>query len=187
MSRKRAKFDDRLFPAPEEEVDPRFIRRVIREFRAQASDKQFAVLVLVGEQQLHDIDSTEFVPQNRYGKPIVNNNYVYQPSRIDYGNYVVSRPGFGKDAEVITLEEVDEIWRAYYAQNKCHPRWLVLYTWFLPSPDCVGRIEQKFPRLDYHGTPLKVAYTEEWMDGLYPHSCAQTCIRRLCAQKVTDD
>ena len=191
--RKRAKYDSHpsadcsevTLPAPEKEVDPHFIRKIIRDFQRQASDKQFAVLLLVGVQQLQDIGRMEFVPQNRNGKPVVNNNYVYQPSRTDYGNYIVSRPGLGKDAEVIILEEADELWRTYYNQNKRHPLWLVLYSWFLPSPDCAGRIEQKFPRLQYHGTPLKVAYTAEWMEGLYPRSDAQTCIRRLCAQKVT--
>ena len=107
MPCKRAKHDDPFidwsqvtFPVLEEvgkEVRPQFIQRVIRKFRDQASDQQFAVLLLIGMQNLDDINSTEFIPEDQNGDPLVNNNYGYQPNQMNFGNYIVSRPGLGKD------------------------------------------------------------------------------------------
>ena len=134
---------------------------------------QFAVVVLLSEEDLDNICGTRFVPSNG-GKPILNKYHPAMPhNEIHYRNYIVARPNgswhseeeiFGKHHS--TDNPFSRLWSAYMRRNGSPPKCVLLYTWNLPCSRCTDVIISSLNDDTYRRTSVIVAYSTYWQGEL---------------------
>ena len=143
---------------------------VIPSFKKQRlRGNQFAVVVLLSENDLRNIFGTTFVPSND-GRPLLDNNYASMPQNAThYGNYIVARPSssschseeeiFGKYSLNIPFSQ---LWSAYVKHNGSPPKCVLLYSWYLPCSRCTDVIIRTLNDSMYSCTSVIVAHTTYW-------------------------
>ena len=107
-----------------------FIRdRVVPAFREQRNNNQnqFAVLLLVSEEEFKNLNSMTFHPSK---EPLTNSLKVsLMPSeRKQYRNYIVARYESGRESsnevdhhsEETIISELDHLWEGYMKFRGCH-------------------------------------------------------------------
>ena len=136
----------------------------------RATGYQFAVLMLLSEDNLRDIAKTVFTP-NHMGRPIVNKDHPSMPSdRASYGNYIVARPvnnSYHSEEEIFgmyssTNSPFIELWNSYVSRNGTSPKCILLYSWNLPCSRCTDVIIRSLEEQPYNTTSVIVAHTTYW-------------------------
>ena len=143
--------------------------RVIPGFKRQRETGrvQFAVLLLVSESNLEDINRFEFEPRDCNGQPLVNNAQPYWPNRHHLGNYLVARPRHPNKhdiaqgrhtthSEILLLQQLPNLLYSFGSQEPAH---IILYSWFMPCPDCTERIINE---LQFKNRSVMVIYSQDW-------------------------
>ena len=153
----------------------RFIIDIIVPFfeKQRKNANQFAVVVLLSEDDIDNICGTIFVPSNG-GQPTLNNSHPSMPhSASHYGNYIVARPNsswhseeeiFGKCFSINS--HFCELWTAYMRRNHSPPKCVLLYTWNLPCSQCTDVIIKSLNDSMYRRTSVIVAYSTYWQGEL---------------------
>ena len=134
---------------------------------------QFAVVVLLSEEDIDNIGSTRFIPSNG-GKPILNKYHPAMPhNAIHYSNYIVARPNnrwhseeeiFGKYSSIDS--PFSRLWTAYIKRNHSRPKCVLLYSWNLPCSRCTDVIIRSLNDDTYSCTSVIVAYSTYWQKEL---------------------
>ena len=143
---------------------------IIPSFKEQRlAGNQFAVVVLLSENNLYNIFGTTFVPNND-GQPLLDNNYASMPQNAtQYGNYVVARPSSCNSCH--SEEEIfgssinshfSQLWSAYMRRNGSPPKCVLLYSWNLPCSRCTDVIIRSLNDDTYSCTSVIVAHTMNW-------------------------
>ena len=153
----------------------RFIIDIIVPFfeKQRLTANQFAVVVLLSEDDIDNICGTRFVPSNG-GKPTLNKYHPSMPhSASHYGNYIVARPNsswhseeeiFGKCSS--NDSPFSQLWTAYVRRNGSTPKCVLLYTWNLPCSRCTDVIIRSINDNMYRCTSVIVAYSTYWQKEL---------------------
>ena len=143
---------------------------IIPSFKEQcATGNQFAVVVLLSENDLYNICGTTFVPSDD-GQPLLNKYHPSMPlNKTCYGNYIVARPNsswhseeeiFGKYSSINS--HFCELWTAYMRHNRSTPKCVLLYSWQLPCSRCTDVIIRSLNDSMYRCTSVIVAHTIYW-------------------------
>ena len=144
-----------------------FIRQVIvpnfeQQRQYQLDKKQFAVLLLVTEEDLGDIRQMKFHPHD---PPITNNCNLSMPdNEKDYHNYIVARPrNDNHHAEKEIFEHLDQLWKGFMRHNhRIPPKCFILYSWNFPCTKCTQLIIDSFNKPLYKSVSVIVAATAKW-------------------------
>ena len=144
-------------------------RTVIPSFEKQRlTGYQFAVVILLSENNFYNIWDTRFVPSND-GQPILQNCHPSMPQNIiNYGNYIVARPinnSWHSEEEIFGSSinsHFCELWTAYMKRNHSTPKCVLLYTWNLPCSRCTDVIIRSLNDNMYRCTSVIVAHTIYW-------------------------
>ena len=142
------------------------------ERQRQTGRVQFAVLLLVTERSLDDINHFVFEPHDSNGQPLVNNTQPYWPNYRCLGNYMVARPRnpnrrdiaqgqHTTHSEILLLQQLPILLRSFGTQELAH---VILYSWFMPCPDCTAKIisDLHFGSLRNTSASVMVIYTTDW-------------------------
>ena len=139
--------------------------------KQRATGYQFAVLMLLSEDNLRDITKTVFTP-SYLGRPFVNKDHPSMPSdRASYGNYIVARPvenSYHSEKEIFgkyssTNSPFKHLWNAYVRRNNgTLPKCILLYSWNLPCCGCTDLIISCLEEHPYNTTSIIVAHTTYW-------------------------
>ena len=146
---------------------------VVPSFKKQRSTGryQFAVVILLSENDFDDISDMGFEPSNILGGPLLNNTYPSMPrNAANYGNYIAARPD---SVSCHSEEEIfrkyssinspfRELWTAYMSHNGSTPKCVLLYTWQLPCTRCTDVIIRSLNDDMYRCTSVIVAHTIYW-------------------------
>ena len=144
---------------------------IIPSFKEQRlTGNQFAVVVLLSENDLCNIFGTTFVPSND-GRPLLDKHYASMPhNATQYGNYIAARPIssswhseeeiFGKYPSINS--PFSQLWNAYMKHNGSPPKCVLLYTWNLPCSRCTDVIIRSLNDSMYRCTSVIVAHTMHW-------------------------
>ena len=134
---------------------------------------QFAVVVLLSEEDIDNICGTRFIPSNGR-KPTLNKYHPSMPhNAIHYGNYIVARPNgswhseeeiFGKYSSIDSL--FSRLWTAYVKRYHSRPKCILLYSWNLPCSRCTDVIIRSLNDDTYRRTSAIVAYSTYWQKEL---------------------
>ena len=153
----------------------RFIIHIIVPFfnEQRLTANQFAVVVLLSEDDIDNICGTRFVPSNG-GKPLLNKYHPSMPLNAShYGNYIVARPNsswhseeeiFGKYSS--NDSPFSQLWTAYVRRNGSPPKCVLLYSWNLPCSRCTDVIIRSLNNNMYRCTSAIVAYSTYWQKEL---------------------
>ena len=153
----------------------RFIIDIIVPFfnEQRLTANQFAVVVLLSEDDIDNILGTRFVPSNGR-QPLLNKYHPSMPLNAShYGNYIVARPSnswhseeeiFGKYSSINS--PFSQLWTAYMKRNHSHPKCVLLYTWNLPCSRCTDVIIRSLNNNMYRCTSVIVAYSTYWQKEL---------------------
>ena len=143
-----------------------FIRDVVVpkfESQRRKKQKQFAVLILISEEEQMDLNLVTFQPSN---PSLTSKSSLYMPtSEEDYHNYIVARPRKKKDfhAEDIIFEKLSQLWDGYLSHNNyVPPKCFILYTWNVPCTKCTDLIIKSFNESRYKAVNVIVATTAWW-------------------------
>ena len=143
---------------------------IIPSFKEQRlAGNQFAVVVLLSENDLYNIFGTTFVPNND-GQPLLDNSYASMPQNaIHYGNYIVARPSscnsWHSEEEIFGSSihsHFSQLWSAYMRCNGSPPKCVLLYSWNLPCSRCTDVIIRSLNDDTYRCTSVIVAHTMNW-------------------------
>ena len=141
---------------------------IIPSFKKQRlRGNQFAVVVLLSENDLRNILGTTFVPSND-GQPLLDNNYGSMPQKAtQYGNYIVARPissSCHSEEEIFENRNspFSQLWSAYVKHNGSPPKCVLLYSWNLPCSHCTDVIIRSLNDDTYRCTSVIVAHTIFW-------------------------
>ena len=161
-----------LSPLPNN-FDNFIIDAVVPSFKKQRSTGryQFAVVILLSENNFDNISDMEFEPSNILGEPLLNNTYPSMPrNAANYGNYIAARPDsvschseeeiFGKYSSINS--PFRQLWTAYTSHNGSTPNCVLLYTWQLPCTQCTDVIIRSLNDNMYRRTSVIVAHTIYW-------------------------
>ena len=150
--------------------------RIIPNFRGQCKSyfKQFAVVLLLSEHDLLNIEQMSFYP-NLSGKPILNKAVAVMPRKpASYRNYIVARTNnrchsekklFGNCSE-LTDTPFTHLWRAYLEHYHSYPKCIMIYSWNFPCSDCTDLIIKSLGELTPYSrvsTYTVVAHTKFWI------------------------
>ena len=146
---------------------------IIPSFKDQrSSDYQFAVLLLLSDEDFRNITDMTFHPSNRSGRPILDNTYTSMPQGTSsYGNYIVARPdrNHRHSEEVIfglhstNNTPFEKLWGAYVdSHNNAPPKYILLYSWNQPCSRCTEAIIRALEESPYHRTKAIVVHTRYW-------------------------
>ena len=143
---------------------------IIPSFREQRlTGNQFAVVLLLSENDLRNIFGTTFAPSND-GQPLLDKLCASMPQNAtQYGNYIVARPNnschseeeiFGKYSSIHS--PFSQLWNAYMKHSGSPPKCVLLYTWNLPCSRCTDVIIRSLNDDTYSCTSVIVAHTTYW-------------------------
>ena len=154
-----------------EEISPpdrgafdKFIKEiVVQKFEKQRrwNQKQFAVLLLVSEEQWKDLHQMNFYPS----QPLTDSSRLSMPAcEKDYQNYIVARPeNDDLHAEAVIFEKLDQLWKGYLSHNGgTPPKCFILYSWNFPCTKCTKLIINSFNKWPYRAVSVVVAATAFW-------------------------
>ena len=152
-----------------------FIReRVVPAFKEQRAidQNQFAVLLLVSEEEFEDLNSMTFHPS---GEPLTDCLEVSMPSkRKQYRNYIVARyesiressdkvDPIDRHSEETIINELKHLWKQYMKFTKgVAPKCFILYSWNFPCTDCTEIIISALKQPPYKGISMIVAFSQHW-------------------------
>jgi hypothetical protein len=145
-----------------------FIRQVIVPKFEQQRDyyhqqNQFAVLLLVTDEDLRDISQMKFHPHD---PPITNNLNLSMPdNEKEYRNYIVARPcNDNHHAEKEIFDHLDQLWNGFMRHNDhgVPPKCFILYSWNFPCSKCTQLIIDSFNKPRYKSVSVIVAATAFW-------------------------
>ena len=150
-----------------------FIRdRVVPAFKEQRgiNQNQFAVLLLVSENEFKDLNSMEFHPSE---EPLTDCCEVSMPhERSQYRNYIVARYESIRDSDEVSTDyhseetivsELDHLWEGYMEfTNGTPPTCFILYSWNFPCTDCTETIISALKRPPYKGISMIVVFSQHW-------------------------
>ena len=153
----------------------RFITDFIVPFfeKQRLTANQFAVVVLLSEDDIDNICGTRFVPSNG-GEPTLNNSHPSMPhSASHYGNYIVARPNSSWHSEeeiFVKYSSINspfsQLWNAYMRRNGSTPKCVLLYSWNLPCSRCTNVIIRSLNDSMYRCTSVILAYSTYWQKEL---------------------
>ena len=137
---------------------------VVQKFEKQRrwDQKQFAVLLLVSEEQWKDLHQMNFYPSEQ----LTSRNQLSMPaSEMDYQNYIVARPeNDDLHAEEVIFEKLDQLWKGYLSHNGgTPPKYFILYSWNFPCTKCTKLIINSFNDGPYRAVSVVVAATAHWV------------------------
>ena len=132
---------------------------------------QFAVVVLLSEDDFDNICWTRFSPSNFWGKPILDKTVSLMPQDpTKYRNYVVARPDgnnchseeeiFGQYS--VTDSPFSHLWSAYVKHSGAYPKCILIYSWNLPCSRCTNVIIRSLREEPYNRVTVIVAHTIFW-------------------------
>ena len=134
---------------------------------------QFAVVVLLSENDFYNIYQTSFTPsRSDSGKPIVDNTFTSMPQdRADYGNYIVATPisnSYHSEEVLFGWNSVNNspfshLWSTYVKQTGACPKCILIYSWNLPCSRCTDVIIRSLREEPYNRVSVIVAHTTFWM------------------------
>ena len=150
-----------------------FINKTIIPFfkDQRATRYQFAVLLLLSEDNLKDITKTIFTPTDYLGRPFVNKDHPSMPNdSASYGNYIVARPvenSYHSEEEIFgkyssTNIPFIELWNSYIRYNGTSPKCILLYSWNLPCSRCTNVIIRSLEEHRFSTTCVIVVHTTYW-------------------------
>ena len=133
---------------------------------------QFAVVVLLSEDDFDNIFQTRFLPSNFWGKPILNKTVSLMPQDLTkYRNYVVARPNgnnYHSEEEIfgqysVTDSPFSHLWSAYVKHHAgAYPECVLIYSWNLPCSRCTDIIIRSLREEPYNRASVIVAHTIFW-------------------------
>ena len=133
---------------------------------------QFAVVVLLSENNFDNIYQTGFTPsRSDSGKPIIDNDYISMPrDRTEYGNYIVARPlsnSYHSEEEIfgqhsVTDSPFSHLWSSYVKHADAYPKCILIYSWNLPCSRCTEVIIRSLREEPYNKVGVIVAHTQLW-------------------------
>ena len=132
---------------------------------------QFAVVVLLSEDDFDNIRQTRFTPSDFWGKPILNKTVSVMPQELTkYGNYIVARPSSNSchsEEEIFGPYSVNNspfshLWSAYVESNGAYPKCVLIYSWNLPCSRCTKAIIRSLGEEPYNSVSVIVAHTIFW-------------------------
>ena len=135
---------------------------------------QFAVLLLLSEEDMEDLTQMAFTPRDYLGHLFVNKDHPSMPSdRASYGNYIVARPrsnNYHSEEEIFKNyysfnndSPFKHLWNAYVRRNNgTLPKCILLYSWNLPCCGCTDLIIRSLEEHPYNTTSIIVAHTTYW-------------------------
>ena len=148
-----------------------FIVKIIPYFLGQRrKGYQFAVVVLLSENDFDNICQTNFTPSDS-GKPIVDKTVPSMPQdRADYGNYIVARPicnSYHSEEVLFGWNSVNNgpfshLWSAYVEHTGAYPKCILIYSWNLPCTRCTDVIIRSLREEPYNRVGVIVAHTQFW-------------------------
>lgn len=144
-----------------------FIRHIIvpmfEQQRCYNHQNQFAVLLLVTNEDLRDISQMRFHPNS---SPITNNSNLSMPENVEqYHNYIVARPkNDNHHAEKEIFEHLDQLWDGFlrHSNNGIPPKCFILYSWNFPCTKCTQLIINSFNKPLYKSVSVIVVATAFW-------------------------
>ena len=148
------------------------VTKVVPYFKDQrATGYQFAVVLLLSEYNMNNINQTTFTPSNLWGKPILDKSSLFMPNDLSvYGNYIVAIPvGNNRHSEEVLFGQnscikspFSHLWRAYVKRNHARPKCILIYSWNLPCSCCTDVIIRSLGEEPYNSTSVIVAHTIFW-------------------------
>jgi hypothetical protein len=136
------------------------------------NQNQFAVLLLVSEEEFKHLDSMVFRPSR---EPLTDCLEVSMPSeRKQYRNYIVARYESSRESgseddpidyhsEETIISELDHLWKGYMKFTKgVAPKCFILYSWNFPCTDCTETIISALKHPPYKGISMIVAFSQHW-------------------------
>ena len=148
-------------------------QKIIPYFNGQRKNgHQFAVVVLLSENDFDTICETSFIPSES-GKPILNKYFSAMPQdHAKYGNYIVARPFsnschseeeiFGWQYSPMINTPFSHLWRAYLERNSASPKCILIYSWYLPCSRCTDAIIRSLGEEPYNSVSVILAHTRFW-------------------------
>lgn len=148
------------------------VNTVIPSFNDQRTTAfQFAVVLLLSENDCSNINQMTFVPSDALGRPILNKYHPSMPQDVaSYGNYIVARPSsnnchseeeiFGKYSSIDSPFSL--LWSTYVKHNRASPKCILFYTWNLPCSRCTDVVIRSLDDNQYRSTSVIVAHTIHW-------------------------
>ena len=149
---------------PDRDAFDKFIKEiVVQKFEKQRhwNQKQFAVLLLVSEEQWKDLYQMNFYPS----EPLTDSSQLSMPaSEKDYQNYIVAKPENDNfHAEAVIFEKLDQLWNGYLSHNGgTPPKCFILYSWNFSCTKCTKLIINSFNKWPYRAVSVVVAATAYW-------------------------
>ena len=151
---------------------------IIPSFKDQRNGNQFAVVLLLSNDDFKSIDKVKLVPSDDDGKPLLDVGQTTIPAVNEYCNYIAARPVLTKsparrrhsEREIFERRDLycgsrfDELWRMYGMRYNRQPDHILLYSFFLPCRDCTDIIIKKLRRWNglYAVTPVYLVHTTFW-------------------------
>ena len=132
---------------------------------------QFAVVVLLSEDDFNNICRIRFSPSSFRGKPILDKTFSIMPQDLTkYRNYVIARPD-GNDCHSeeeifgqysVTGSPFSHLWRSYVEHAGAYPKCVLIYSWNLPCSRCTDVIIRSLREEPYNRASVIVAHTIFW-------------------------
>lgn len=149
------------------------VQRIIPDFSGQRKTYyyQFAVVVLLSESDLVNIEQMSFFPSDFSGKPILDKTVPLMPrDPANYRNYLVARTSnkyhseeklFGQCSE-LTETPFNHLCSAYVDHNHSNPKCILIYSWNFPCSQCTDLIVRSLGEKPHKGVSVVVAHTAIW-------------------------
>ena len=145
-----------------------FIYNRIPQLQDQAAPDQFAVLILLSQNEVNNLGRFRFDPVGSDGLPIVNNDMPYSPQLPR--NYIVSRPNtinrgtpqrVTQHAEEIALRQLPDMWNRFVNEREEQPAMVVLFTRLYPCTPNTGRTGRRSNTRNCAETIRNVLYRQQ--------------------------
>ena len=171
------------------------VDRIIPDFNGQRSRHyQFAVVVLLSENDFDDICQTSFTPSDCLEKPILDKRFPIMPrDRADYGNYIIATPisnGYHSEEAIFGLYSVNDspfshLWNMYVERNHgAYPKCVLIYSWNLPCSRCTNVIIRSLREEPYNRVSVILAHTRFW-DKWESESQLKMNTQKLTCENIT--
>ena len=145
---------------------------VIPRFVDHRNGYQFAVVILLSENDCRNIYKVKFIPCDHQGNPLVDASQCTMPPCIQYCNYIVARPTLRAPMHCHSEVEIfgdrsntsrfDLLWNAYVKHHLAAPDYILMYSWNLPCSNCTDTIIQSLRNAKYKSAKVIVAHTIKW-------------------------
>ena len=171
------------------------VDKIIPDFNGQRSRHyQFAVVVLLSENDFDDIYQTSFTPSDCSEKPILDKSASIMPrDRANYGNYLVATPisnSYHSEEVIFGLYSTNDgpfshLWNTYVEHNNgAYPKCILIYSWNLPCSRCTDVIIRSLGEEPYNRVSVILAHTRFW-DRSESESQLKMSTQKLMSENIT--